>query len=147
VHGEFYPSNVIVELEPGPVARPGRAASDVRTPDRRGGRDYRAGAIRVVDWESIGIGPAALDLAALTAGDWSAAARARMVRAYRSSAPRPVAGRADFDLVVEAARLVNALQWLGWSDGWTAPPQHARDWRGEASSAARRVADAGLEAP
>jgi hypothetical protein len=38
-----------------------------------------------------------------------------------------------------AARLHLALQWLGWSHDWMAPPEHAHDWLGEAMQAAERL--------
>ena len=118
VHGEFYPSNVIVS----------RTGGDAR--------------IRVVDWESIGVGPAALDLAALTAGDWSESVRGALVRAYRSTAPDRIVDHPLFERSLDPARLVNALQWLGWTEDWTAPPHQARDWHLEARTAAARIAAA-----
>ena len=54
VHGEFYPSNVLVA----------------------GGR------ICPVDWEMAGAGPGLLDLAALTGGAWGEGERAAIVSAY-----------------------------------------------------------------
>ena len=59
IHGECYASNVIV--------RAGAAA----------------GKICVIDWELAGVGPGALDLAALTAGEWNDAEKRRFVTAYR----------------------------------------------------------------
>jgi phosphotransferase family enzyme len=63
IHGEFYPSNVLVEREP----------------------------LRVcpVDWEMAAIGPAAMDLAALVGG-WGAAERDRLVRAYARAASQAI---------------------------------------------------------
>lgn len=119
VHGELYPSNVI---------------------DASGGAGRR---VRVVDWESIGVGPAALDLAALTAGDWREPERETLLDVYRSAAPRDIADDALFERSLDAARLVNALQWLGWSDGWNAPPHQAKDWHAEARAAAARVVAGG----
>jgi len=116
VHGEFYPSNVIVS---------------------RADSGWRA---RVVDWESIGVGPAALDLAALTTGGWSATARAGLIEAYRSAAPDPPTRGVGLDRELECATLINALQWLGWSEGWSAPPHQAWDWEAEARAAASRIA-------
>jgi len=59
VHGEFYPSNVLVEREP----------------------------LRVcpVDWEMAATGPAAMDLAALVGG-WGDAERRRLLDAYAAAA-------------------------------------------------------------
>jgi aminoglycoside phosphotransferase (APT) family kinase protein len=102
VHGEFYASNVLVQ----------RAAGRLR--------------IRPVDWETFGTGPGALDVAALTAGSWDAAARTRIERAYLEACPeelRPTA--TDLD----DARLVLAAQMLGWSSVWAPPPEHRQDWQ------------------
>ena len=34
--------------------------------------------------------------------------------------------------IVTSASLLVALQWLGWSDDWTPPPEHRHDWLSEA---------------
>lgn len=101
VHGEFYPSNVLVQ----------RTAGRLR--------------IRPVDWEMIGTGPGVLDLAALTAGSWDVAERARVEQAYADACPaelRPAPGDLD------CARLVLAAQMVGWSPAWTPPAEHRHDW-------------------
>jgi Phosphotransferase enzyme family len=63
VHGEFYPSNVIVERDP----------------------------LRVcpVDWEMAAIGPAAMDLAALVGG-WGDTERRRLLDAYAGDGATPL---------------------------------------------------------
>jgi aminoglycoside phosphotransferase (APT) family kinase protein len=116
VHGEFYPSNVL-------VARDG---DDVR--------------ICPVDWEMAGTGAGLLDLAAL-AGGFRARERGRLFSAYRSAMlergadlPPREEMRADLD----RCRLHLALQWIGWSASWNAPAEHAHDWVGEALVLARR---------
>jgi aminoglycoside phosphotransferase (APT) family kinase protein len=110
VHGELYPSNVLV----------------VPGDDR----------VRVcpVDWEMAAIGPGPIDLAALVGG-WGAPERQRLVVAYLeglagtgTTAPTPEALAAD----LSRARLHLALQWLGWSSEWRPPAEHAHDWVGEA---------------
>ncbi len=105
VHGELYPSNVLVR-----------------------GEDVLA-----VDWESAALGPAAVDVAALTTG-WRQDEVALFLAAY---------GGLD-QSALDAARLHLALRWLGWSSGWTPPLDHRRDWHLEAhvaaSSIARRIA-------
>jgi aminoglycoside phosphotransferase (APT) family kinase protein len=114
LHGEMYPANVVVA----PGAR-----------------------IRVLDWETIGAGPAVLDLAALTSGRWPADEPARMVDAYRRALPadvRPARRRLEEDLC--AARLVVALQWIGWAPAWSPPPEQAHDWLAEAARAAQEMA-------
>ena len=104
LHGEFYPSNVL-------VARAGGQPS-----------------IRPLDWEMAGEGPGLLDLAALVSG-WEATERRLIAEAYRRELPaacRPVA--AEFRAALDHCRLLQAVQWLGWSPRWVPPPQHACDW-------------------
>lgn len=111
VHGEFYPSNVLVVREdPHPRICP-------------------------IDWEMAAIGPGLIDLAALVGG-WDPPERGRLVAAYLSGLPegdaaRPAAESLSADLA--RCRLHLALQWLGWSPDWRPPPEHAHDWIGEAS--------------
>jgi len=125
VHGEFYPSNILVE---------------------RGSGGWR---VRPVDWESIGVGPLLLDLAALTTGDWDDEERAAFYEAYEAAFVGGARGdRAAETRVVcprglAAARMVNAVQWLGWSSRWRAPSHHARDWLVEAEAAAADFAGPG----
>ena len=66
IHGEFYPSNVLVQ---------------------QGGRTPR---VCPIDWEIAAVGPGLLDLAALSVGKWTDAERARLAVAYRAAAA-PVA--------------------------------------------------------
>jgi aminoglycoside phosphotransferase (APT) family kinase protein len=113
IHGEMYCSNAIVQ---------------------RGRREPR---IRPVDWEMAGIGPGLLDLAALISGRWDAASRARIVAAYRTALPQSPDG---FAATLDAARLLVALQWLGWSRRWTPPREHRHDWAAEARRLAARIA-------
>lgn len=79
-----------------------------------------------VDWEMAGIGPGVLDVAALLSG-WSDEQRTAIVAGYGAVPAEALA----------AARLHIAMQWLGWSPGWTPPPEHARDWLAEALAAAQ----------
>lgn len=114
VHGDFYASNVLV----GPGLR-----------------------VRPVDWELAGTGPGVLDLAALTAGGWTAGERRRMALAYHAAwgpaaARLPVPALLD---VLEHARLVVAVGWLGRPAGWAPPPEHEQDWRATALDAAQRL--------
>jgi hypothetical protein len=101
VHGELYPSNVLVEVPTGRVC--------------------------AVDWEMAGIGPLLLDLAALTSGSWSPWERRELAAAYWR---RKKTTTSFEELLVEldVCRLLVALQWLGWSRQWTPPPEHAHDW-------------------
>lgn len=84
--------------------------------------------IAPVDWEMAGVGPGVLDLAALATG-WGDQERASIVGSYNEAS-------AD---ALDAARLHLALQWLGWSQDWTPPPEHAHDWLSEAMLAAERL--------
>jgi hypothetical protein len=99
LHGELYPSNVLVS----------------------GSR------VCPVDWEMAAFGPPALDLAALVGG-WDDDHRHAFLGAY---------GATGLARDVDRCRLHLALQWIGWSDGWRPPPEHARDWIGEALDLAR----------
>jgi Ser/Thr protein kinase RdoA (MazF antagonist) len=115
VHGDFYPQNVLVDR----------------------------GRIRPVDWELAGVGPGLLDLAALTSGGWSASERRRLVaayaRAFRTAASR-TADTDDLSDALDHARLLVAVQWLGWSEGWSPPAEHAHDWLADALLLAGRIA-------
>jgi aminoglycoside phosphotransferase (APT) family kinase protein len=111
VHGELYASNVLVDE---PALR-----------------------VRAIDWETVGLGPGLLDVAALVSGHWSGGERDAVVAAYRAGgAP---AG-ADFDGTLDAARLLVALQWLGWSSTWSPPAEHRHDWQADARLLAERIA-------
>jgi hypothetical protein len=105
VHGELYPSNVLVVQESPPRICP-------------------------VDWEMAAIGPGLVDVAALVGG-WDEAERHRLVAAYLSGSDGARTTTAvEGDLA--RCRLHLALQWLGWSADWRPPPEHAHDWLGEA---------------
>jgi hypothetical protein len=101
IHGDFYPSNVLV--------------AEAR--------------ICPVDWELAAAGPPLLDLAALTTG-WPEEDQAAIAAAY---------GEVSSE-ALDCCRLHLAVRWLGWSDDWTPPPEHAKDWRREALAVAERLA-------
>ncbi len=110
VHGEFYPSNVLVQ--------------------------HPEGAVRIapIDWEIAGVGPGLLDLAALTIGKWTPAQREALAHAYREAAAAgPAADMlpADFDAALDCCRLHLAVQALGWEPGWQPPAEHRHDWLAE----------------
>lgn len=117
VHGELYPANVMIEDREGtPVVRP-------------------------VDWETAGLGPGLMDLAALTGGEWEDPdARTAVALAYRdaSSAWSGVADRA-FLRALDLCAVQVAIGWLGWSDSWSPPPEHARNWLSAALAAIERL--------
>jgi hypothetical protein len=102
IHGEFVASNILVQST------------------------STGHCIRVVDWEMASLGPAMMDLADLTAGDWPDADKQRMIDAYAALA----SAYSPDDLPL--CRFARAVQWLGWSEGWKAPAEHAHDWLAEA---------------
>jgi hypothetical protein len=117
LHGEFYPSNVLV--------------------------DFTYGDLRVcpVDWEVSAIGPGMLDLAAMSGGKWNVDQRTRFLTAYRDGLLELGIHPAPWEEMVvtfDQCQLHLALQWLGWS---TERPARGRrhDWIGEALRAARRL--------
>ena len=120
IHGEFYPSNVLVQ---------------------QGGKTPR---VCPIDWEIAAVGPGLLDLAALSIGKWTDAERARLAVAYRAAAA-PVAETAshlsddEFERALDFARLHLAVQWLGWEPRWEPPAEHRHDWLGEALTIAERL--------
>jgi aminoglycoside phosphotransferase (APT) family kinase protein len=106
IHGELYASNVLIDGE----------------------------RVCPIDWEMAGIGPALVDVAALTAGrGWSDADEMAMLRAYRNDF--------DEDLLadLDACRAYLAIQWLGWSASWTPPIERAQDWLAVAAAATERL--------
>jgi hypothetical protein len=114
IHGEFYASNVLIETTP------------ART------------RVCPIDWEMAAIGPGILDLAALTAGNWSEAARQEIAFAYNAALPAPAPPDAFLE-ALECCRLHIALQWLGWAAEWSPPAEHAHDWLAEALRAAEKL--------
>lgn len=126
IHGEFYAANVLVTDR----ARRGTGVSS------------GPGRICPVDWEMAALGPGLMDVAALTAGRWTSEQRASLLAAYRSElveaggSPRPLPELAD---ALEWCRLHLAMQWLGWSAGWSAPAEQAQDWLGQAVTIADRL--------
>jgi hypothetical protein len=105
VHGELYPSNVLVAA----------GSTGIR--------------VCPIDWETAGIGPGVVDLAALATG-WSSAAADLLAEAYREEAA-DADGQA-FAQALRCSRLHLAVRWLGWSQAWSPPPEHRHDWLAEA---------------
>jgi hypothetical protein len=107
IHGEFYASNVLVQ----PTGQAPRVCA--------------------VDWEMAAIGPGLIDLAALTAGQWSDEDRMAIALAYHNEQAQADSSTVSFDELLESldfCRLHLAVQWLGWSLDWTPPPEHRQDW-------------------
>jgi len=110
IHGEFYPSNVLVD----------------ESTDR--------GRICVLDWEMAAVGPAVIDLAALTGGWLSASKREGILGSYRAALPGTASGLRGSTGAEElaCARLHFAMQWLGWARDWVPPAEQRHDWLTEA---------------
>lgn len=124
IHGEFYPSNILI----GPSASPWRVCP--------------------VDWEMAGFGIELLDLAALVVGRWTKEQEDALAWTYYETTRDAGEGcrqedwrEEEFFETLDYCRLYIALQWLGWSDDWTPPADHAHDWLQEAQYAAARLAD------
>jgi len=116
IHGEFYASNVLVQEEE---------------------KDLR---VCPVDWEMAAVGPGLIDLAALTAGGWTADERAALALAYHAAlVPGESRPPGAFLEALDYCRLHLAVQWLGWSVGWSPPPEQAQDWLGEALGLAEKL--------
>ena len=118
VHGEFFASNVLVEIT-------------------AGGRR-----VRPVDWELSGIGPMLMDLAALTAGSWTDDEREDLATSYHRVAraePWTSLSHDDFMRALDCCRLQLAVQRCGWARQWTPPATHRQDWLGEALHTAGRL--------
>ena len=114
-HGEWYASNVLIQTEPSLRVCP-------------------------VDWEMAALGPGLMDLAALTAGAWTRTEREKIAESYRlASEQSETLGAEAFSTALDACRLQLAVQWLGWSEGWRPPREHATDWLAEALNAADRL--------
>ncbi|HEY9232764.1 MAG TPA: aminoglycoside phosphotransferase family protein, partial [Blastocatellia bacterium] len=118
LHGEFYASNLLVQ----------EAAEGWR--------------VCPVDWEMAATGPGLIDLAALTAGNWTDAQRAALATAYHAAlSPDSQAlwPGDEFLIELDYCRLHIAVQWLGWFGRRRAFLPHARDWLGEAVALAERL--------
>jgi thiamine kinase-like enzyme len=113
VHGELYPSNVLI----------GAAPDGIR--------------VCPIDWETAGLGPGIVDLAALVTG-WSSQVADALAEAYREEAGD--VDRRSFERTLRCGRLHLALRWLGWSASWSPPPEHRRDWLEEAFAMAEELA-------
>jgi hypothetical protein len=110
IHGELYPANVLIA----PGAR-----------------------VCVVDWETISRGPALLDLATLTAGQWDEPGES-LAEAYRAALPDPPP-RTQLLTDLDACRLLVAAGRLAAPPDWRPPPAQARDWRADARLIAERI--------
>ena len=118
IHGEFYPSNVLVQVRP--------------QPER----------VCPVDWETAAIGPGLMDLSALTSGSWTEEQRLRMaMNYYHANKPEGEQQQSAESFLVDLdfCNLFMAIQWLGWSPDWEPPPEHAQNWLDEACRVAEKL--------
>lgn len=118
IHGEFYPSNVILR--------------------RANGRNE----VCPVDWELAAIGPSLIDLAALTSGEWPAEKRDRMIAAYRGALAEEGAQPSSMEDMIEAVmfcQLHLSVQLLGWASEWSPPKQHSQNWLRQALQLAEEL--------
>jgi aminoglycoside phosphotransferase (APT) family kinase protein len=118
IHGDAYASNIIVD--------------DPHAPQR----------VCAVDWEMTSAGPALLDLAALTAGSWPAAAVSAIAGGYVDALPASSRWRDDraaFETALDACRFQLAVHWLGWRDEWIPPEDHRQDWVAAATASLDRI--------
>jgi hypothetical protein len=107
IHGEFYPSNILVNLD---------------SPHPR---------IAVLDWEMVAVGPPMMDLAALLASERDEARVRDIALTYRSALPDRPIGDADHRHFLEDlafCKLHLAVQWLGWSPDVSPPRRQAHAW-------------------
>jgi hypothetical protein len=109
IHGEFYPSNVIVT------------------------NALDESLVCPVDWEMAAVAPRIVDLAALTSGGWRVEDRREMVAAYLAASGSS-AGATLHQVAqsVEYAQIHLAVQWLGWFGRRRAAREHTRDWLSDA---------------
>jgi hypothetical protein len=118
IHGEFYAPNILTR--------------------------EKVDGLRVcpIDWEMAALGPGPMDLAALTAGEWTDADRDAMIWAYHDELVRqggPAPAPEDLRAALDFCRLHLAVQWLGWSPRHVPPPANSPDWLGEALHLAERL--------
>jgi hypothetical protein len=118
IHGEFYASNILIhQTEEGVRVCP-------------------------VDWELAALGPGLMDLASLTAGNWTDEQKKALVLAYSNAAPpsrsSPIPPD-DLLVALECCWLHLAVQLLGWSPQWSPPAEYARNWLREALDGAEKL--------
>ena len=119
IHGEFYPSNVLIQ---NPATEAMRVCA--------------------VDWEMAAYGPGLIDLAAMTSGSWTTEERDAMAHSYHSALADDLRDKWPFEQFQRdllCCRLHQAIQFLGWSRDWNAPPEHAQDWLNEAETIAAQL--------
>ena len=119
IHGELYASNVLVHGSEHPIR------------------------VCPVDWEMAGVGPALLDLSALTSGSWSEADQRAIALAYHEAAGGDrVVPQERFLAALDCCRALVAVQWLGWACEWSPPAEHRCDWVSVLQRSLDRLEDA-----
>lgn len=111
IHGEFFPSNVIL---------------------RPTGQGWQ---ICPVDWEMAAVGPGLIDLAALTAGNWTQDQKRKLIAAYGKALRATQKWAPSVSELFEAVtycQLHLSVQLLGWASDWSPPKRHTQNWLGEA---------------
>ena len=93
-----------------------------------------------VDWEMAALGPGLIDLAALVSGNWSSDQRNSLAGAYFEEFGRGGRNLTDkFHEDLKYCQLHLAMQWLGWSQNWSPPVEHKRDWLQHAVALAKQI--------
>jgi aminoglycoside phosphotransferase (APT) family kinase protein len=116
VHGDAFPANVVV----GPQDR-----------------------VCFVDWELAGMGPGLLDLAAFTAGSWTASEREGMNNGYEAGlrdSRAPSSSSAGLTRRLLASRILVAVEMIGAMSSWEPPSHQLWDWPRELATLARELA-------
>jgi Ser/Thr protein kinase RdoA (MazF antagonist) len=117
IHGEFYPSNILVA------------------------KDSDHSRICPIDWETAGIGPGLLDLAAFASGRWTEQQSQNLARAYfdATDSSHPWNDFEQFAISLLECRLLVAIAWLGWTPDWQPPAEHRHDWFADALLISRQL--------
>lgn len=103
IHGESFASNILVRSD--------------RT-------------CALIDWETAAEGPGLWDVASLVAG-WDEPVVQQLAAAYRLRATGAGDDGLGADCLLrslDACRLQQCLQWIGWAPQWTPPEEHRQDW-------------------
>lgn len=127
LHGDFNASNILVRRH--------------RKETGLGEADPSA-CICPIDWEMAAVGPGLTDLAALISGNWDEEQRRALVSAYLDARRDHRVGSKDLGAVMEDLKFCQlhlAIQWLGWSPGWSPPVEHRQDWLGQAEELANEL--------
>jgi Ser/Thr protein kinase RdoA (MazF antagonist) len=101
----------------------------------------RDGSCLLIDWETAAHGPGLWDLAAMAEG-WNEYAVARIAVAYRAQVLQlggAVPDLLSFLRALDACRLQQCIQWLGWAPDWQPPDAHQKDWLRRARQLADRL--------